>query len=254
VNVVAARHVGASAGTWVLSLVMLGAGTSPAMAQDDDPEVWTITASAGLALTNGNSDTSTVNVAYDLVVDPGASNVVKTDGLFLRGVTEGELSSNRLSLNARDEYHFNGRLFAFGQTQYLRDEFKDIEYLIAPTGGLGYDVVDTEATKLGIDASIGGVWEKSPDDVMTSSGAVTFGQRLTQQLTETTTVTQQVKGLWKTKDFEDALLTLGASIAASISARTQLKVEVLDTYKNKPRLATTTKHDVVVLMAIVYKM
>jgi len=229
-------------------------GVSPAVAQDDEPEIWTITASAGLALTSGNTDTSTVNVAYDVVYDPQSRNIVKTDGLFLRGVTEGELSSNRLSLNARDEYHFNGHLFAFGQTQYLRDKFKDIEYLIAPTGGLGYDLVDTDATKLGIDASLGGVWEKSPDDTSRSSGAMTFGQRLTQTLTETTTVTQQFKGLWKTKDFEDSLLTLGASIAASISARTQLKFEVLDTYKNKPRLATTTKHDVAVLMAVVYKM
>jgi putative salt-induced outer membrane protein YdiY len=219
-----------------------------------EEEAWTITASAGLALTNGNSDTSTVNAAYDLVFDPGASNIVKTDGLFLRGVTEGEPSSNRLSLNARDEYHFSGRFFAFGQTQYLRDEFKDIEYLVAPTAGLGYDVVDVEGTKLGIDASAGGVWEKSPDDTRRSSGALTFGQRLTHTLTETTTVTEQFKGLWKTRDFEDSLLTLGVSIAASISARTQLKFEVLDTYKNKPRLATTTKHDVAVLMAIVYKM
>jgi hypothetical protein len=53
---------------------------------------------------------------------------------------------------------------------------------------------------------------------------------------------------------EDALFTLGVSLAASMSTRTQLKVEVLDTFKNKPPLPTVQKNDVAVLMAIVYKM
>jgi hypothetical protein len=43
-------------------------------------------------------------------------------------------------------------------------------------------------------------------------------------------------------------------VAATISAHTQLKVEVLDTYKNLPPLPTIQKNDVAVLMALVYKM
>ena len=46
----------------------------------------------------------------------------------------------------------------------------------------------------------------------------------------------------------------GVGIAASMSTRTQLKVELLDTYKNKPPTPTTKKYDVAVLMAIVFKM
>jgi hypothetical protein len=43
-------------------------------------------------------------------------------------------------------------------------------------------------------------------------------------------------------------------VAAAMSTHTQLKVEVLDSYKNKPPLPTIQKNDVTVLMAIVYKM
>ena len=39
-----------------------------------------------------------------------------------------------------------------------------------------------------------------------------------------------------------------------MSTRTQLKVELLDTYQNKPPLVTIQKNDVAVLVAIVYKM
>lgn len=227
---------------------------APAWAQQpDEPKVWTVEASAGFAFTSGNTDTSTLNAAYDVVWDPQTRNVVKSDGLALRSVTEGTVSSNRLSLNVRDEYRVNGKFFVFAQNQYLRDEFKDIEHLVAPTGGLGYQMIDTAATQLGVDVSAGGVWEQNLEGGLNASGAVTLGQRFSRRLTETTTLTQTFKGLWKTEDFDDALYAFGASVSASISTRTQLKVEVLDTFKNAPRLATTVKNDVAVLMAIVFK-
>ena len=72
--------------------------SSPAQAPPAEPKIWTDAMSAGLALTSGNTDTSTVNAAYDLVYDPQTKNVVKSDALFLRGKTEGELSANRLGL------------------------------------------------------------------------------------------------------------------------------------------------------------
>jgi hypothetical protein len=82
---------------------------------------------------------------------------------------------------------------------------------------------------------------------------VTASEKLTQTLTATTTLTQGVSALWKTKDWDDALYAFTVGVAATISARTQLKVEVLDVYKNKP-LPGIQKNDVAVLMAVVYKL
>ena len=67
-------------------------------------------------------------------------------------------------------------------------------------------------------------------------------------------MTHTFAGLWKTQDFSDALFTVGVGAAASASTRTQLKVELLDTFKNKPPVPGVQKNDVAVLMAIVYKM
>jgi putative salt-induced outer membrane protein YdiY len=218
------------------------------------PKVWTVTASAGLALTSGNSNTSTINLAYDLTYDPQTRNVVKSDGLYLRGVNEGELSVRRTGLNIRDEYELTDRIFVFGQNQYLRDEFKNIDYLLAPTGGVGYKIIDTDTTKFGVDGSVGMVWEKNPGFDVNASGAPATGEKFTHALTDNTTLSQTFMGLWKTDDFEDALFTLGVSIAASMSTRTQLKGEALDTFKNKPPLPTIRANDVAVLVSIVYKM
>lgn len=247
------RTTNIAAGVFLTAL-----GTAvPAFAQAPaaaPPKIWTVAASAGLALTSGNTDTSTVNVAYDLTYDPQRRNVVKSDGLMLRGKTEDTISANRLGLNIRDEYRLTPRVFVFGQNQYLKDEFKSIDYLLAPTAGVGYKIFDTAATKLAVDGSAGVVWEKNPGFDVDSSGALGVGQKLAQTLTSTTTLTQAFSGLWKTKDMDDALYTLGVSLAASMSTRTQLKVEVLDTFKNKAPLPTIQKNDVAVLMAVVYKM
>lgn len=238
----------------LLSLLIPAAVAVPAFAQaPPEPKIWTVAASAGLALTSGNTDTSTVNAAYDIVYDPHTKNVVKSDGLLIRGKTEGELSANRLGLNIRDEYALTRRAFVFGQNQYLRDEFKNIDYLIAPVGGLGYKLFDTARTKVAVDGGLGGVWEKNPDVDVRASGAVTAGEKLVQTLSPTTTLTQSFGALWKTKDFDDAMYTVGVGLAAAMSTRTQLKVELLSVYKNKPPSPTVKKNDVAVLMAIVYK-
>ena len=218
------------------------------------PKIWTVTASAGLALTDGNSDTTSTNAAYDIVYDPHQRNLIKSDGLFLRARTEGDLTANRIGFNVRDQYKLTQRLYVFGQNQFLKDEFKDIDYLVAPTGGLGYKLFDTPQTKLDVDGSVGVVWEKNPGFDVDTSGAVATGEKLIQALTSNTTLTQAFVGLWKMDDFEDALFTFGVSMAVAMSTHTQIKVEVLDTFKNKPPLATIQKNDVAVLMAIVYKM
>ncbi|MBM3773031.1 MAG: DUF481 domain-containing protein [Acidimicrobiia bacterium] len=83
--------------------------------------------------------------------------------------------------------------------------------------------------------------------------SVTFGEKLQHRLTPTATLTQSFTGLWKTKDFEDSLYTIGAGIAVTVSTRTQLKFEVLDVYKNNPPLPTLKKNDLATLLAVVYK-
>ncbi|MEZ5316970.1 MAG: DUF481 domain-containing protein [Vicinamibacterales bacterium] len=227
----------------------------PASAQAQAPaNPWTVSASVGLAVTGGNSQTSTFNAGYDVTFDPKTRNVLKSEGLFIRGKTDGELSASRFGFTVRDEYGLTPRVFVFGQNQYLRDRFKEIDYLIAPTGGVGLRVADSDAMKLSVDAGVGGVWEKNTglDDVKTS-GAVTLGEKLTRRLNDAVGVTQTFTGLWKTSDFADALYTFGLGLSARVSTFTQFKVEWLDTYKNRPPAADVKKNDVSLLVSLVFK-
>jgi putative salt-induced outer membrane protein YdiY len=235
--------------------------TSAAFAQDPaapaapppPPPGWTGSFGAGLALTQGNSDTSTINVAYDVKRDSGTPWLFKSSGLFLRGETEGALTANRLVLDGRVDRKITERTSLFGQVQYLHDEFKEIDYLISPTVGVAQQLVKNTTTELGVDVGIGFVTEKNLGLDARTSGAVTAGENLKHKLTATTEVVQKVSALWKMDDFGDALYIFGVGLAANITAQTQLKAELLDTFKNRPPSAAVQKNDVAILLSFVFK-
>jgi putative salt-induced outer membrane protein YdiY len=246
---------------WLVCLCLLVTETA-ALAQIPAPpppqtprqtKKWTETISGGLALTSGNRDTSTVNVGYEIIYDTLNKNLVKSDGLFLRGKQEGQLSAERVGVNGRDEYQIADGFFVFGQMQYLRDRFKQIDYLLAPTSGLGYRVVQKERTRMSIDAGLGGVWEKDFDRSLKTSGALTVAEKLTHALSPTASITQSIIGLHKTTDISDALYVFGGTLAASVTTRTQVKIEVIDTYKTKLLQPSTVHNDLTLVVAFVYK-
>jgi putative salt-induced outer membrane protein YdiY len=218
-----------------------------------DPGTWIGTAGVGLALTSGNSDTLNFNVSFDVTRDPKTRNVMKWTGLFIRGEQDGALVANRLSLGFRNQYTLTDRAFVFGQIDYLRDTFKLIDSLVAPTAGLGYKVVDTASTKFAVDGGVGAVWEKNPGQDVRTSAALTAGERFEHALTPTSTLRHAATGLWKADDLSDGLYTFSIGIGAKLSEQLQLSADLLDTFKNRPPTPTTRKNDVALVTSITAK-
>jgi putative salt-induced outer membrane protein YdiY len=216
------------------------------------PPVWTGSFGAGLAVTSGNTDTSNVNLAAKTIYDPRNPHLATFEALYLHGSSEGETTVNRTALTLRDDYSLTDRLSVFGRFGYLQDEFKGIDYLISPTAGVGYKVVNLERTKFMVDTGAGVVWEKdSVLGTVDTSGAVTAGENFRHQLTGTTLITHAATALWKTADFGDALYTVSAGLATTMTRRTQLKLEVLELYKTKPPIGKESQ-DVSFIMSVVY--
>lgn len=236
-------------------LAFLVSLTAVASAQTPPPPPpgWIGSAGAGLALTQGNSDTSTVNIGYEVKRDNGSKILLGSTGLFIRGESAGELTTNRLAFDGRVDRKLSDRTTLFGQALYLRDTFKEIDYLISPTVGVGRLLVKNDRTELGVDGGVGAVWEKNTGLDTDLDGALVAGQKLAHKLSATTTLTERVAALWKMDDFDDALYTFGIGLAASITSATQLKVELLDSFKNKPPSPSVDKNDVAVLVSFVYK-
>jgi putative salt-induced outer membrane protein YdiY len=245
------------------ALILVTMLTAPALAQqppappaapaEPPPPPWAGSIGFGLALTSGNSDTFNINVSFDVTSNPKARNVFKAEGLYLRGDTDDELAVDRTSFRLRDEYSLRPRTYVFGQLEYLRDPFKSIQYLWAPTGGIGYKVIDLPMTTFSVDGGLGLVIEKNPFLEARTSGAVSSGEDFVYKFSEASSFTQSFDALWVIDDFGDALYTFKVGVAGAITKRATVKVELVDSYKTEPPDLTTKKNDVALVTAIVYK-
>ncbi|MGE0592462.1 MAG: YdiY family protein [Vicinamibacterales bacterium] len=233
------------------ALCTAAAAPAFAQAQANPPEGITGSVAAGVAVTAGNTDTTTTNLAFNLVTDQTYRNIFKAEGLNLRSSQDGDAIVDRTQLNFRDEYQLTTRSFAFGQFRYLRDEFKGISYLVAPTAGLGYLLIDSEPTKMTVDGSLGFVIEKAPGFDKASAGALAVNESASHRLSDVATLTQGFSALWKLNDFGDSLYTFQVGIAANMTDRLQLRIEFLDLYKGEPPVPLL-KNDTTLLTSIAY--
>ena len=239
-----------------ISLVCVTLVPPPAQSQTPPatPQVWTGNFGAGLALTNGNTDTRNFNVSFGVVRDPKARSVLRSNGLYLRGDSSDKLIANQMSFVLRDEINLSSKTFVFVQGTYAHDTFKGIRYLVSPTVGVGYKFINTDVTLFGIDTGIGGVWERDTGHATMGTGAYNLGERFARKISNTATITQSIVSLWKTNDWSDSLHNFSAGIAASLTAHTQLKFEFLDSFKNRPPLPGLKKNDTSLITAFVWKL
>ncbi len=238
----------------VLVLLLLAIPvTGNAQTPQPPPKVYTGNFGAGLALTGGNSKTKNFNLSGELTRDPKTKNVVKFNGLYLRSSANDLKTADRLTLGFRDEYTFSKRVFAYGGIGYLRDPFKEIDYLLNPQGGLGYKLVSTNRAEFALSGGAGGVWEKNPGIDVHTSGTVNAGENFTYKLTETSKVTQTFAGLWKTSDFNDALYHFSAAVATALTKRAEMKFEFLDDFKNVTPNPAIKKNDTALIVSFLFK-
>jgi putative salt-induced outer membrane protein YdiY len=215
--------------------------------------VYTGNLGGGLALTNGNTDTRNFNLTGAIVRDPKTKNVMKATASYLRGTQSDIVSVDRTTINLRDEYAVSSRTFVFGQTDYVRDQFKRIIFFWAPTAGVGYKLVNTDTTQFIVDGGAGGVLEKNPGIDSSKSGSVTSGERFQHKLSAAATFTESLSSIWKTNDFSDSLTNFSTGITTTVVGKVQLKVEFIDSYKNRPPRADVKKNDTAFVTTFVVK-
>jgi putative salt-induced outer membrane protein YdiY len=241
------------AAIFVVSWASYGWAQQAPPAPPGPPKGLSGSAGFGLSFTQGNTDTLTINATADNIYDPKTTNVMKWNVLFLRGKQNHVLTVNRLSATFRDENSLTSRMYVFGQVDTLHDTFKQIDYLIAPAAGVGYKVLNSMRTQLTADVGAGAVIEQDAGVVARGAVAATASEKLVHQLTDTTTLKQAAAALLKTNDWSDGLYTFQIGIAAKISSRFQLAVDVLDSFKNKPIDPTLKQNDVALVISIVAK-
>ena len=240
-------------GACVLGATLAHAQTPAPAAPPAPPPLWTGSAGLGLSLNRGNTETTNVNVSAEATRDPKTDSVWRFKGLYLRGETDNTLTVDRLHLQGRNERNLTQRVYVFGELQFLEDQFKRIDYLIALSGGVGYKLIATPVTTFNVDGGLGFKREKNPGLERRNDAVDALSDKFEHKLSTAASVTQGFGALWKAQDFGDALYTFTTGVAAALTTRTQLKLELLDTYSSRPPDPTVKNNDVALLTALVYK-
>jgi putative salt-induced outer membrane protein len=251
-----------SRSTLVLALALVASPAVPALAQETcpcppeppPPPAWSTSVGFGFAYTSGNTDTQNLNLTFEVVHDPKTKNLFRSDGLWIRNKSDGELSADRAAFTVRDEYTLSGRTFAFGELSYQQDAFKELDYLWTPLVGIGQHLIDSDNVRLTVDGAVGGAFERLFEQDSTTDGTFKIGQSFAWKISENAKLTQSAWGLWKFADTSDSYYHFDVSLASSVTGWMELQLSLVDDYKNKPASPGLEKNDLALLANVVLKL
>lgn len=158
----------------------------------------------GFLDSRGNSVSESINANLDAMRYDGPwKNELYLGGLY--GKNGGILSAERWEFREQTDYNINADWFGFGGLRYSHDLFDGFVYQASLTTGAGYKVLNTNDTKLAVQAGVGyrrlrpESVEKDPDGVVTSRTPLeakgdaigTVGVDFSHAFTKTTTLTNK---------------------------------------------------------------
>ncbi len=118
----------------------------PAHAQDEAANGWSGEGSLSAGVTTGNTETTDLGLGVDVAREVNLWTVgLRASADY--GETDGAETKNRIFLGTNLDRQINDRLFGFGQLSYEKDEFSGFESRAFIGGGLGYEVLASEATQ-----------------------------------------------------------------------------------------------------------
>src|SRR5437588_87056 len=118
--------------------------------------------------------------------------------------------------------------------------------------GAGYKIIKSPTRNLSVDGGAGAEIENTTGVGRSSSGALKSGEDYDWTLSPTSKITQKLSGIWKTKDFADALYHFDAGITTTVATRVELKIAYVYDYKTRPSLGAK-KGDSALFAALLVK-
>jgi putative salt-induced outer membrane protein YdiY len=233
-------------------------GQSPDPAPEKIP-VWEKSASVGLTLTRGNSETllATANI---LAAKKWQRNELSlgADGTYgetkLPGATDS--TKNAESLHGFIQYNrlFTERLYGYGRIDALHDAVADIEYRLTFSPGAGYYFIKNENTKLSAEAGPAFILEKLGSADEHGYFTLRLAERFEQKISDRARIWQSAEILPQVDDFDNYLINAELGIEADLTKdkRLALRSFIQDSYDNVPAPGRK-RNDLKWVTAIAYK-
>jgi putative salt-induced outer membrane protein YdiY len=238
---------------WMSIAVVFCLPATVAMAEGES--AWESSASLGLSLTRGNSETLVVNgaVTADRKTDNDALHL-GVQGNYGETEIDGEDVTTTKDVKAVGQYNrdITDRLYWLVATSILYDKIAGIDYRWTVGPGLGAYLIKNDSTTLGVDVGPTYIREKLADGTEDDIASLRVGERFDHNLSETAKIWQAAEYLADFDDFGAYLFNAEVGVEAVLKAALSLRVVLQDRYDSKP-LPGLEKNDLALITSLVYK-
>jgi len=211
-------------------------------------------ASFGLSSTSGNSDTMSLSFTFNGNTKIDNSKKWFNKGSYLKSDQNGDDTADSLMFNSKLEWTHSKKLFSFYEVGYLKDKFKNYDYRITPTVGIGYFFFNSENKSLKFNAGLSEVMVSYRNNNNSENyGAVSFGNEFKMKLSSSADLSQSLNITSEFSDFDNYFLVFELNLSVAISKTWGVKLSFTDNYDNKPTSAEIKKNDTVFIAGITYK-
>ena len=193
--------------------------------------------SAGLMLTDGNSETLAANAALKTEGEkPGLGSVLagieaNYGESTVDDVKDTTVENAKAYANAKKT--LSPKTFVSLDVSALYDDVAEIDYRATVGPGLGFYVVKSEERMLSLEAGPSYVWEKVGGETADYL-ALRFAERHECQALPNAKLVQSLEYVPEAEDFDNYRLTGEVGVEAAMSERLGLRVVLQDKYENRP--------------------
>jgi len=211
----------------------------PAHAQDDE-NGWSGEGSLSAGVTTGNTETTDIGLGVDVTRTMNVWKVgVQATADY--GETDGEETKNRIFLGTNLDRQINDRLFGFGQLSYEADEFSGFESRAFIGGGLGYEVLNGDATQWTVRGGPGLKIDETEDTIQLIGGIPTVVAGETQESFSVTAQSNFAHAFNDNVAFTNDTTVLYADVSTQIGNVSALTAALTDAFS--ARISFEVRHD-----------
>lgn len=212
--------------------------------------LWEASASTGLTLTRGNSDT--LQFTADILAErKWLKNHLELGADATYGESKGTKNSEATHGFAQFSRLLSDRAYGFGRADALHDSVADVEYRLSLSPGAGYHFIQTDRLKLRAEAGPGFVMEHQGAKT-TEYATARFAEMLKFKLTERARLWQSVEIQPQLDHLKNFTVKAELGVEADLTQRWSLRSFVQDNYDHEPA-AGRKKNDVRLVTALACK-
>ncbi|HEY2930963.1 MAG TPA: DUF481 domain-containing protein [Acidobacteriota bacterium] len=214
-------------------------------------DLWSGFADAGLSLSRGNADITTLAAGMKAVRATSRDKITTYfTSLSARTKASGRslTTADAIRGGARYDFNLSSKLFAFGLTDLEYDKLQKLDLRSVVAGGLGFHVLKTEKTLLDI-FSGGAFNQEFFTDVTRRSAELLLGEELSHKLTRSMSLTQRGVFYPNLSETGEYRLAFDASAVTQLGRQLGWQVTFSDRYQSNP-IPGIKKNDILLTTGI----